>query len=98
MKKTAITELRNVWGRVGLGSAPAPEETKNTLRAARRRIKSDRTAQLNLRIRPDEKQQITLIALNEKVTINEIFSRMLVLYQREHGCVELAIRDKGDPT
>ena len=98
MKKTAITELRNVWGRVGLGSAPAPEETKNTLQAAGRRIKSDRTAQLNLRLRPDEKQQIALMALHEKVSINEIFSRMLVLYQREHGCAELAIRDEGDPT
>jgi hypothetical protein len=96
MKRTAITELRNVWGRVGLGSAPAPDETKNTLQAAGRRTKSDRTAQLNLRIRPDEKQEIALIALTEKVTINEIFSRMLALYQREHGCVELAIRDEGD--
>ncbi len=35
MKKTAINELRNVWGRVGLGSAPAPAETKDTLQVGR---------------------------------------------------------------
>ena len=95
MKKTAINELRNVWGRVGLGGAPAPDETKNTLELAARRAKSDRTAQLNLRIRPTEKQQIALMALRENVSINELFTRMLTLYQREHGRVELATRDKG---
>jgi hypothetical protein len=42
MKKTAITELRNVWGRVGLRSVPAPDETKNTLEVGGRRTKSDR--------------------------------------------------------
>jgi len=100
MKKTAITELKNVWGRVGLGSAPAPEDTKDTLQLARhgKRTKSDRTAQLNLRIRPNEKQQIALLALREDVSINELFSRMLALYGREHGHVELATRSEGSET
>lgn len=98
MKKTAINELRNVWGRVGLGSAPAPEEAKNTLEVRGRRTKSDRTAQLNLRIRPDEKQQMILMAVRENVSINEILSRMLVHYQREHGRIELATSNDGDGT
>ena len=98
MKKTAINELRNVWGRVGLGGAPAPDETKDTLKVGRRRTKSDRTAQLNLRIRPDEKQQMILMAVRESVSINEILSRMLVHYQREHGRVELATSNEGDAT
>src|SRR5262245_17088789 len=34
---------------------------------------SDRTAQLNLRIWPGEKQQIALRALRENVSINQIF-------------------------
>ena len=92
MKKTAITELKSVWGRVGLSGVPAPKETTDTLQLGRqaKRTKSDRVAQLNLRIRPGEKQQIALLALREDVSINEIFSRMLTLYQREHGRVELA--------
>ena len=96
MKKTAINELRNVWGRVGLGSAPTAEETKDTLEVPARRVKSDRTAQLNLRIRPSEKQQIALMALRENVSINEIFSRMMALYQREHGRVELSTSSEGE--
>lgn len=98
MKKTAINELRSVWGRVGLGGAPAPDETRNTLGVVQRRSKSDRTAQLNLRIRPSEKQQIALMALRESVSINEMFSRMLALYEREHGRVELATSTDGGTT
>ena len=98
MKKTAMTELKNVWGRVGLGSAPAPEQAKDTLQTVHKRTRSDRIAQLNLRIRPGEKQQIALIALREEVSINEIFSRMLTLYQREHGRVELSTHVEGPET
>jgi hypothetical protein len=98
MKKTAINELRNVWGRVGLGSAPTPDETKNTVELPKRRLRSDRTAQLNLRLRPGEKQQMILMAVRENVSINEIFSRMLVHYQHEHGHVELSTNTEGDST
>jgi hypothetical protein len=97
MKKTAINDLRTVWGRVGLGSAPTPEETRNTVGLPKRRVKSDRTAQLNLRIRPDEKQQMILMAVRANVSINEIFSRMLAHYQRDHGRIELSTTD-GDST
>jgi len=45
---------------------------------------------MNLRIRPDEKHRVSVIALREGVTINEIFSRMLALYEREYGKAELA--------
>jgi hypothetical protein len=98
MKKTAINELRNVWGRVGLGSAPTAEEAKNTVELPKRRLKSDRTTQLYLRIRPDEKQQMVLMAVRENVSINEMFSRMLVQYQREHGRVEISTSTEGDET
>jgi hypothetical protein len=98
MKKTAINELRNVWGRVGLGSPPNAEEAKNTVELPKRRLKSDRTTQLYLRIRPDEKQQMVLMAVRENVSINEIFSRMLVHYQHEHGRVEISTSTEGDGT
>ena len=97
MKRTAINELRNVWGHVGLGSAPTPDDTKNTLQAPARRTKSDGVAQHNLRIRlGKKKQQIALMALRENVSINEIVSRMLALYQREHGRVEIATSNDVD--
>jgi len=96
--KTAIRHLKNVWGKVGLGEIPTPDETMDTLRLSgrrRKRVKSDRTAQMNLRIRPQEKDRMAVIALREHVSINELFSRMLNLYEREHGKAERPIRDAG---
>jgi hypothetical protein len=95
--KTAISRLKTVWGKVGLDEVPAPAETKGNLdQPAPARRRSERTAQLNLRIKPDEKERIELLALRERVNINELFSRMLALYEREHGTVELSAA-KGDP-
>jgi hypothetical protein len=89
--KTAISRLKSVWGKVGLDEIPAPEETRGNLSLPEpARKKSERTAQLNLRIKPDEKQRIGLLAVREQININELFSRMLTLYEREHGKVELA--------
>lgn len=91
----ALKQLKNVWGKAGLDAVPTPDETTGILEPGRRRKKSDRTAQLNLRIRPEEKQSIELLAVRERAAINEIFSRMLALYEREHGRAELsASKDK----
>jgi hypothetical protein len=88
--KGALKQLKSVWGKSGLEGAPGPEETVGRLEEPRRgRKRSDRTAQLNLRIRPEEKEQITLFAVRDRVSINEVFSRVLELYAREHGSVEL---------
>lgn len=94
--KKAISQLKSVWGKVGLDEIPAPEETRGNLdQPAPARRKSERTAQLNLRIRPDEKERIELIAVRERVNINEVFSRMLALYEREHGKAELSASKQG---
>jgi hypothetical protein len=91
-----MNRLKSVWGKVGLDEVPAPEETRGNLdRPAPARKKSDRTAQLNLRIKPDEKERIELLALRERVNINEVFSRMLALYEREHGKVQLSASKGG---
>jgi hypothetical protein len=90
--RTAINQLKNMWSRVGLNDIPKLEETVDVLAPSGRsqvRKKSDRTAQMNLRIRHEEKRRVALIAVRENVSINEIFSRMLALYEREHGKVEL---------
>jgi hypothetical protein len=94
--KAAMGKLKSVWGKVGLDDIPALEETKGNLdQPAPARRKSERTAQLNLRIRPDEKERIELLAVRERVNINELFARMLGLYEREHGKVELTASSKG---
>ncbi len=86
----ALKQLKNVWGKAGLEEAPTAEDTVGSLEPPKvGRPKSNRKAQLNLRITPDEKEQITLMAVRARVSINEIFSRMLAHYQREHGRVEL---------
>ena len=88
--KGALKQLKSVWGKAGLEAAPGPEDAVGRLEEPRRgRKRSDRTAQLNLRIRPEEKERITLFAVRDRVSINEVFSRMLELYAREHGSVEL---------
>jgi hypothetical protein len=94
--KAAIGRLKSVWSKVGLDEIPAPEETRGNLdQPAPARKKSERTAQLNLRIRPDEKERIELLAVRERVNINEVFSRMLSLYEHEHGKVELTAPKQG---
>ncbi len=85
--RAAIHQLKTVWGKVGLDHVPAADETSNSLKISKlsKRQKSDRTAQMNLRIRPQEKQRVAMIAVRERVSINEIFSRMLEVYEREYG-------------
>lgn len=101
----AMKQLKSVWGKAGLDHIPSLEETKGNMQepelaGPRGRKKSRRTARLDLRLTVEEKKCIELMAVAEGVSINEIFSRMLVLYEREHGRVELtsakATRKKRD--
>lgn len=88
----ALNQLKSVWQKAGLEQIPSPADIKGNMQdtaAQKVRKKSDRTARLDLRLRPDEKQCVELMAVREAVSINEIFSRMLALYEREHGRVEL---------
>ena len=72
--KGALKQLKSVWGKAGLEATPGPEDAVGRLEDPRRgRKKSDRTAQLNLRIRPEGKERITLFAVRDRVSINECF-------------------------
>lgn len=89
-----MKQLKSVWGKAGLDHIPSPDETKGNMQQpalthAKARTKSNRTARLDLRLTAEEKKSIELMAVVEGVSINEIFSRMLALYEREHGRVEL---------
>lgn len=90
----AMKQLKSVWGRAGLERIPTPDETKGNLRqpesaASMPRPKSARTARLGLRCTPDEKRRTELRAVAEGIGINELYSRMLELYEHEHGPLQL---------
>jgi len=88
--KTSLSQLKTVWSKVGLDEIPAADETRGNLdQPEPLRKKSERTAQLNLRIRPDEKERIGLLAVRDNININELLTRMLTLYEREHGKAQL---------
>ena len=55
----------------------------------RSRKKSERTARVEVRVTPDERRRFELYAVREDVSASEIFSRMLALYEREHGRFEV---------
>lgn len=90
----AMKQLKSVWGKAGVDRIPSPAETKGSMTepeiaGSKARKKSSRTARLDLRLTTEEKKRIELRAVAEGVSINEIFSRMLALYEREHGRIEL---------
>jgi hypothetical protein len=91
--RKALHQLKSVWGKAGLPHIPSPDETRGNIdpKLAGRQVrkKSARTARLDVRCTPEEKQRIGLRAVAEGVSINEIFARMLAVYEREKGLVEL---------
>jgi hypothetical protein len=88
----ALKQLKSVWGKSGIDRIPPPDETRGTMHPAlagpKGRKKSARTARLDLRLTPEEKQRLELRAVAEGVSINELFSRMQALYEQTHGRVE----------
>ena len=60
------------------------------------RKKSRRTARLDLRLTPEEKQRLELRAVTEGISINELHSRMQALYEKTHGRVELTSAKRRD--
>ena len=85
----AIQRLKNVWGKAGLDHIPSPDEVKGTMQKPGARTKSPRTARIDLRVTPEEKRRLELTAVRDGISFNELFARMLALYEREHGRVEL---------
>jgi len=87
--KRAMKRLETVWGKAGLDQIPSPDEIKGTMGKPAPRVKSGRTARVDLRVTPEEKRRFELTAVRESVSLNELFARMLILYEREYGRVEI---------
>lgn len=99
-KDRPINRLKRIWGKAGLDQIPTPADIKGTMRkpdetVSTVRAKSLRTARLDLRVTPDEKKRLELMAVREGVSLNGLFARMLDLYEREHGRVEIASRTQS---
>ena len=90
-KQSALKQLQSVWGRAGLTETPQVDEAKGNIGIRKQSARSPRYGgvQVSLRVTADEKKRFELIAMRESSSLNEIFSRMLALYEREHGRVEL---------
>jgi hypothetical protein len=93
----AMQRLKNVWGKAGLDRIPSPDEVRGSMQKPGGRTKSTRTARIDLRVTPEEKRRLELTAVREGLSFNELFARMLALYEREHGRVEItSIESKGN--
>jgi hypothetical protein len=92
--KRAMQRLKTVWGKAGLDQIPSPDEVSSTMRPPGPRMKSPRTARIDLRVMPEEKQRFELTAVRENVSMNELFSRMQALYERENGRVQISVETK----
>ncbi len=70
-----------------LGTPPPPTATLGnlTMPASQRREKSDRTEQLNLRVPPDLKRRVRVLATRDDISLSEVIIRAVALYEREHG-------------
>ena len=93
-KDHAIHRLKRIWGKAGLDQIPTPDDIKGNMpepedAAPRPRVKSARTARVDLRLTPDEKKRLELMAVRENVSLNEMFARMLAHYEAEHGRVAI---------
>jgi len=86
----AMQRLKNVWGKAGLDHIPSPDDVKGTMQKHGVRAKSPRTARIDLRVTPEEKRRLELTAVRDGISFNELFARMLALYEREHGRVEIS--------
>jgi hypothetical protein len=71
-----------------LGAPPAPTETKSTLdraEPARGFAGDDELAQLNFKIPQGMKKRIKQLAVRDSITLQVMLTRMLELYEKEHG-------------
>ena len=70
-----------------LGTPPLPQATVGSLllRSPQAREKSDRTEQLNLRVPPNLKKRIRLLATRDDISLSEVIIRAVELYEEKYG-------------
>ncbi len=74
--------------RKGLGQPPPPEAAVGNLKlkpAKPLRDRSDRTEQLNLRVPPDLKRRVRVLATRDDISLSEVVVRAVALYEEKHG-------------
>jgi len=71
-----------------LGGPPTEGETLGNLNrspAGRGRPKGDPTVQLNLRVPPDVKKRVRLLAARDGCSLSELVLHAIELYEEKHG-------------
>lgn len=101
MDKKVDANALTRWMNKGKGIKEPPERGRaghnlEEPEHARGRKRSERTARVEVRVTPDERQRFELYAVRERVSASEVFSRMLALYEREHGRFELRPANEKD--
>lgn len=85
-KDTAAQKVRRMFE--SLGDAPGEHEVRGNLKAPlapRGRPKGDPTVQLNLRVPPEVKKRVRLMAARDGLSLSEVVLRALELYEEKHG-------------
>ena len=89
-KDTAAQKVKRMFA--SLGEAPREDETRGNLltpAAPRGRPKGDPTVQLNLRVPPDVKRRVRLVAARDGMSMSEVVLRALDLYEEKHGAAPM---------
>ena len=84
--KNAAEKVRRMFR--GLRSPPSDDETLGNLNApvvGRGRPRGDPTVQLNLRVPPDVKKRVRLLAARDGHSLSDLVMRALELYEQKHG-------------
>jgi len=73
----------------GLGAPPPPGAAVGNLSlpAPAVREKSDRTEQLNLRVPPEIRKRVRVLAARDGISLSEVIIRAVELYEERHGKV-----------
>ena len=87
-----VKDLKNVWHRTGEHDAPKPEDVKDNVQRARRRsarAPSQGGVMVSVRVTPEEKKRLEMLSMRDDLTLGELLSHMLTLYEEKHGKVAL---------
>lgn len=87
MSSDAVQKVKRMFA--GLGQPPRPSEAPGNLKKEARkqvgRPRGEPTVQLNLRVPPEVKRRVRILATRDKLSLSDVVMRALDLYEAKHG-------------